>query len=336
MKKTTATAVPLRRLISIVVPVYNEASNISELHREIMRSIRRLPYNFEFVFVDDGSRDDSAVVMRELVKKRRHIRLIELSRNFGKEAAVSAGLHAAKGDAAIILDADLQHPPSLIKKFIQKWKDGADVVVGVKSYGKADAWWKRWTSDIFYRILQPIANAEVTPHAADYRLIDRRVIDEFSNLTEHNRITRGLIDWLGFRRDYVNFEVSPRLHGERSYTLRKLFALAMNSFTAYSLVPLKVAGYLGNIILVLSAMVGSFLYLERYAFHDPFHWHVSGTAMLAMLIIFLVGVMLSCIGLVALYIAHIYAEVVNRPLYVVRGRHESRPMAASMIEGEEL
>lgn len=307
-------------LISIIVPVYNEAPNIPILHDEITRNVAGLPYDFEFVFIDDGSRDGSAGAVQKLAKIKRRVQLIELSRNFGKEAAVSAGLHAAKGDAAIILDADLQHPPSIIRKFIKKWRGGADVVVGVKRYGKSDGWFKRWTSDCFYRILKPISNAEITPHAADYRLLDRRVIDAFASLKEHNRITRGLIDWLGFRRDYVQFDVSPRLHGERSYTFRKLFALAMNSFTAYSLLPLKLAGYLGNSILLLSAPAGIFLYVETYLLNDPLNWNITGTAMLAMLILFLIGMVLACIGLVALYIAHIHAEVTNRPLYVIRER----------------
>jgi dolichol-phosphate mannosyltransferase len=312
------TLVLAQQLISIIVPIYNEAQNIPILHSEITKTVRSLPYVFEYVFVDDGSRDNSASAVRDLVKRRKQVRLIELSRNFGKEAAVSAGLHAAKGDAAIILDADLQHPPRLISTFINKWKRGAEVVVGVKRYGTNESWIKRWTSDWFYKILQPIADTEITPHAADFRLLDRRVIDAFDQLKEHNRMTRGLIDWLGFRRDYVAFDVAPRYAGERSYTFRKLFALAMNSFTAYSLLPLRLAGYLGYAMLILTIPAGIFLTTETYAMHDPLHLHISGTAMLAILIIFLIGVVLGCLGLISLYIAHIYAEVIDRPLYIIR------------------
>jgi dolichol-phosphate mannosyltransferase len=291
------------------------------------------------VFVDDGSRDGSAAAIQKLAKKRRSVRLIELSRNFGKEAAVSAGLHAAKGDAAIILDADLQHPPNLIEKFIAKWRQGAEVVVGVKHYGKSESWFKRTSSDWFYRIIRPISHTEITPHAADYRLVDRCVINAFGNLKEHNRITRGLIDWLGFKRDYVTFEVSPRRHGERSYTYRKLFALAMNSFTAYSLLPLKMAGYLGNIILLITAPVGLFLWIETYLLHDPLNLNITSMGMLGILTLFLVGVVLACIGLVSLYIAHIFAEVVNRPLYVVRGQANTpapKTVESQIIDAKEL
>lgn len=316
-----------RQLISIIVPVYNEAPNIPVLHHEVMRHVRGLPYNFEFVFVDDGSQDGSAVEVENLARRKRHVRLIELSRNFGKEAAVTAGLHGAKGDAAIILDADLQHPPSIIKKFIQKWRKGAEVVVGVKRYGKSADWFQKLTSDWFYRIIRPMSESEIVPHAADYRLLDRRVINEFCRLREHNRITRGLIDWLGFKRDYVPFDVAPRRHGERSYTFRKRLALAMHSFTAYTLVPLKLAGYLGNAILLTSAPLGLFLVVETYLMHDPFGWHITGTAMLALMILFLIGVVLSCLGLVSLYIAHIHAEVADRPLYVVRDQLDAEQLA---------
>lgn len=316
-----------QQLISIIVPVYNEAPNIPLLHDEIVRNVSHLPYEFEFVFIDDGSRDNSSKAIQQLTvhnPKRERLQLIELSRNFGKEAAVSAGLHAAKGDAAIILDADLQHPPKLIGKFIQKWRKGAEVVVGVKRYGKSEGWFKRVTSDLFYGMLQPMSETEITPHAADYRLLDRRVINAFTELHEHNRLTRGLIDWLGFKRDYVQFEVSPRANGERSYTYRKLFALAINSFTAYSLMPLRLASYLGYFMLALTVPGGLLLIIDTYALHDPLGLHITSMGMLAVLIIFLIGVVLACMGFIALYIAHIHAEVTNRPLYVIRHQIESK------------
>jgi dolichol-phosphate mannosyltransferase len=315
------------QLISIIVPVYNEAPNIPVLHDEIVRHITGLPYDFEFVFVDDGSKDNSSNAVQKLAKNEdRNIRLIELSRNFGKEAAVSAGLHAARGDAAIILDADLQHPPKIIRKFITKWKKGAEVVVGVKRYGKSEFWVKRYASDMFYKMLGPISETEITPHAADYRLLDRRVIDAFGRMPERNRMTRGLIDWLGFRRDYVHFDVAPRKHGTRSYSFRKLTHLAMQSFTSYSLVPLKLSSYLGNFILIMSALIGIYLGVEKFILGDPMHMQVSNTSLLALLIIFLVGVVLECIGMLAMYIAHIHAEVTNRPLYVIRSEHASDRM----------
>lgn len=314
--------------ISIIIPMYNEEANVRPLYRELCAALERFRrYNFEVIFVDDGSSDNSAHEAKDLARNDRRLRVVELSRNFGKEPAMTAGLHAAKGDAALIMDADLQMPPRLIGKFIKKWEEGSEVVVGVFA--------KRNTSPVhvlgsrtFYRVMQLIAHTEVTPHATDYRLLDRKVIREFNRLTEHNRITRGLIDWLGFKRSFVHFEQEERHSGKPSYSLSKLVGLAVSSFTAYSLVPLKLAGYLGIFILALSIPLGAFMAFERIVNHWPIH----GTAFLAIMLVCLVGIVLACLGLISLYIAHIHAEVTNRPLYIVREPSESEQYANSREE----
>ncbi len=313
-----------QQLISIIVPVYNEAPNIPPLYSEIAKHTRRLPYRFELIFVDDGSTDDSPHILRTLARSHRGVRLIRLARNFGKEAAMTAGLHAARGDAVTIMDADLQMPPSLLGQFIQKWNEGSEVVVGVFASRKMSRL-RSLGAHTFYRIMQSIAHTEITPHATDYRLLDRQVVDVFNQMTERNRITRGLIDWLGFKRSYVHFEQAPRRSGQPTYSLRKLIVLAVNSFTAYSLVPLKLAGYLGVIILTLAIPSGLFMYVERFVLDDPLKLNITGTAYLAMMLLFLVGVMLACLGLISLYIANIHAEVINRPLYVIREESEPEP-----------
>jgi glycosyltransferase involved in cell wall biosynthesis len=323
-----------RQLVSIIVPVYNEAPNIPVLHDRIRKIAGKLPYAFEYLFVDDGSRDDSAEAVQKLARKSKNVRLIELSRNFGKEAAVSAGLHAAGGDAAIILDADLQHPPMLINSFLQKWKHGAEVVVGIKRYGRGDSWFKRFSSDWFYRLFRMVAEGEVTPHGADYRLLDRRVINAFGSMKEHNRITRGLIDWLGFRRDYVHFDVAPRLHGQRSYTFRKLFALALHTFTSYSLLPLQLASYLGYFMLLVTIPTGIFLAVDKFVLGDPLTLHVTSAGLLALLNVFLIGMVLACMGMMGLYIARINAEVTGRPLYVIRDHIGSDQVVLRKTEQE--
>lgn len=307
-----------QKIISIIVPFHNEAANLPLLIAALRETTDALPYGFEFVMVDDGSNDNSARVLRKLAKQDPHIRLLQFVRNFSKEIAVSAGLHAAKGDAAIIMDADLQHPPSLIPQFIEKWEAGSEVVVGVRTYDKKESWFKKLASAWFYQIMQRISHTHITPHATDFRLIDRLVIDEFSRFTERNRMTRGLIDWLGFDRDYIHFVAPLRAHGEATYTIKKLIALAMNSFTSYSLFPLKLAGYIGTIIVLVTGPLGLFAFIEQFVLHDPLGLNIRGTAVLAVLTVFLVGVMLIALGLVALYIAHIHAEVSNRPLYVLR------------------
>lgn len=307
------------KTISIVIPVYNEAANLPLLYKELLRHTQRLSYQFEVIFVDDGSQDDSARIIRGLADSDPDVTALELARNFGKEAAISAGLHAAKGDAAIVMDADLQMPPRLLGDFIAEWEDGADIVVGIFTT-RSMSLIRRTGAKLFYRIMGLIGQSKITPHATDFRLLDRQVLDVFKKCTEHNRITRGMIDWLGFKRAYVPFEQEARRHGKPTYSMSKLISLAMNSFTSYSLIPLRIAGYLGVLILTLSVPGGIFMYVERYILHDPWRLLFSGTDMLAVLILFLVGVMLACLGLISLYIANIHAEVVNRPLYIVRDR----------------
>jgi dolichol-phosphate mannosyltransferase len=321
----------MSQLISIVVPVYNEAKNLPHLYKEIKKHIDRLPYRFEMLFIDDGSSDNSAAVVKVCGRQDRRIRLIQLARNFGKEAAMSAGLHEAKGDAAIIMDADMQMPPKLMGKFIQKWhEEQAEIVVGVFAARNMSPL-RRWGAHWFYRLMRTIGNTKITPHATDYRLLDRQVINVFDGLTERNRITRGLIDWLGFKRTYVYFEQAPRKFGQPTYSFSKLVQLAMNSITAYSLVPLKLAGYLGIFILIISAPLGLFLVVERFLLGDPLGWGINGTTMLATLILFLVGVVLACLGLISLYIAHIHAEVINRPLYIVREKPRLETVAPAGV-----
>jgi len=306
-----------QQLISIIVPVYNEASNLPLLYKELKENTEPLPYKFEMLFVDDGSTDGSAAEVYKCARSDRRVHLVQLARNFGKEAAMTAGLHVARGDAAIIIDADLQMPPRLIKHFIKRWRGGAEVVVGVFA-ARSMSRLHTWGSHLFYRIMRLIADTSITPHATDYRLLDRQVINAFNTMTERNRITRGLIDWVGFRRDYVRFRQAPRKFGRPTYSLGKLVGLAVNSFTSYSLAPLKLAGYLGLFILLFSVPLGLFLATERFVLGDPLHWGINGTTMLAVMILFLVGVVLACLGLMSLYIAHIHDEVTNRPLYILR------------------
>jgi polyisoprenyl-phosphate glycosyltransferase len=323
-----------RGLISVVVPVYNEARNLTPLHKELNKTLQTLPYDFELIFVDDGSTDSSAMVLRGLESEGRNIQTLQFARNFGKEAAVSAGLHHAKGDAAIVIDADMQMPPSLMREFIRRWEQGAEIVVGVFA-ARSMQWTRRLGAKIFYRIMQTIGHTKITPHATDYRLLDRQVIDTFNQLPEHNRITRGMIDWLGYECSYVHFKQAARLYGKPNYSFSSLIRLAINGFTAYSLVPLKMAGYLGVIILALSIPATIFLYVMRFVLGNPLHWTINSTTFLAMLILFLIGIVLACLGLMSLYIANIYAEVINRPLYVVRRRPKIKAVETKNLKDNE-
>lgn len=323
-----------RKLISVVVPVYNEAANVPLLIEELGKRADDLKdYDFEFLLVDDGSRDNSVEAIQLAAARDHRVELIQLARNFGKEAAVSAGFSQTRGDAVIVMDADLQMPPKLMGQFIQKWEAGAEVVVGVFAKRNMSAI-RAFGAKCFYGIMQRIGHAKITPNATDYRLLDREVVDAFNELTERNRITRGLIDWLGYERDYIYFQQQPRQNGEPTYSFKKLIELAVNSFTSYSLLPLKIAGYLGMFILTVSIPLGVFLFIMRFTFHDPYNWGIHGPTLLAVLTLFLVGVVLACMGLISLYIAHIHAEVINRPLFIIR-RAPTRPIPYTSPEQQE-
>jgi polyisoprenyl-phosphate glycosyltransferase len=307
-----------RHLLSIVVPVHNEAENIPLIYQALTGIAKQVSYRFELIFVDDGSSDQSLLVLEALAQDDKRVRLIEFARNFGKEAAVSAGLHAARGNAVVMLDADMQHPPHHIPKMVKKWESGADVVIGIRDYDEKESNSKKLFSWLFYRIMSVCGVKQITPRATDFRLVDRKVVEVFKSMTERNRMTRALLDWLGFRRKHIAFKAPPRANGQARYGFKQLLNLAVNSFTAHSLLPLQFAGYLGVFILITSGAFGVFMYLTKYVWGDPYHFNFTGTAMLATLVVFLVGLVLMCLGLVAMYIARIHSEVTNRPLYVIR------------------
>lgn len=307
-------------LISIIVPVYNEESNVVALYRELKAVLQPISgrYAHEIIFVNDGSVDESGKRIEELAATDPAVRYIEFSRNFGKEIAMSAGLRHASGAAAIMVDADLQHPPELIPEFLKAWEAGAEVVVGVRKYGAAHGIVKRAGSYFFYKIMSRIGDVKITPNATDFRLLDRVVITAFNQFTEKSRITRGLIDWLGFHQVFISFVAPDRSSGTPAYSFSKLLRLAVSSMISMSLFPLRVAGYLGALITFGAGLGGVFIVVEKYFLNDILKLHISIAAGLAVLNLFLVGIMLSCLGLIALYIANIHNEVVGRPMYVIR------------------
>lgn len=312
---------PKHKLISIIIPIFNEEKNIIPISEQISNVFGSLtPYQYEIVFINDGSWDQSAKIIENIASKNRNIKYIEFSRNFGKEIATTAGIHIAGGDAAVIIDADLQHPPELIPEFIKKWEEGSDIVIGVRERSCSDSIVKKIGSKWFYRIANKICDIHFKSQETDFRLISRKVIDSFNDFTERNRITRGLIDWMGFKTDYISFQAKQRANGKAGYSNIKLFRLALSTFISHSLFPLKLAGYLGIFITFFSGAFGIFIFFEKYIFSDSLNLHFSGPAILAVIILFLTGIILSCLGLVALYIANIHNEVINRPIYIVKRR----------------
>jgi dolichol-phosphate mannosyltransferase len=307
------------KLISIIIPAYNEEKNISLIHKELKEIFLAMPqYSFEIIFVNDGSKDGSISEIEKIADTDQNVRYIDFSRNFGKEVATTAGINFCKGDAAIMIDSDLQHPIELIPEFIKKWEAGSEVVIGVRKVNKSDGFVKKIGSYLFYKIINRISDVRIIPNATDFRLVDRNVIDEFNRFTETNRMTRALIDWLGFRRAYIYFDARKRVNGTASYNFTMLFKLAMRSFVSLSLLPLMVAGYLGVTITIISGVAGFYIMLGKYFFHTPFASTFSDSESLAILIVFLVGMILISIGLLAVYVANIHREVINRPMYVIR------------------
>lgn len=309
------------KLISLIIPVYNEEKNIKLLVDKLSEVVEKLShYQWEIILINDGSADGSQLELEKAAKENSLIKVIEFSRNFGKEIATTAGLNNCHGNACIMLDADLQHPPELIPEFIQKWENGIEVVIGVRKRDKSEGLVKTIGGWLFYKIINKISDTKLVPNSCDFRLLDRAVINEFNRFTEKHRMTRALIDWLGFRRDYVYFNTNERASGKAGYSFIKLFRLAFTSFVSLSLFPLKLAGYLGIFIIIVSSALGLFIFISRYGFHSQWALAITGTAILAIAILFLVGIILSCLGLMALYIANIHSEVVNRPIYVVRSK----------------
>ncbi len=303
--------------ISFVIPAYNESAGIARFHSELlMPHLKHLP-EYEVIYVNDGSHDDTLEKLTAIAADDGRIRVINLSRNFGKELAVTAGLHHASGDAIITLDADGQHPPELIAKFIEKWERGAQVVIGIRKSNRKEGGVKKLGSKLFYRLLNSINTVRIEPGSTDYRLITKDVQREFVKLTEHSRITRGLIDWLGFRRDYIYFDSPARLAGTASYDSTKLLGLAVNSFISLSLKPLFILAWMGLLITLLSLVVGVFIFVEQLLLGDPLGLNFTGAALLGIFISFLVGLVLTSQGVLAVYLSHIHTHTQGRPLFVV-------------------
>ncbi len=307
-----------KKLVSIIIPVYNEGPNISWFYNALQKQLRAIKdHSFEIVFVDDGSKDNSIDIIKSLARKDPHSRYIQFSRNFGKEAATSAGLCNVKGDAAIMIDADGQHPVEMIPDFIRNWQDGFEVVIGVRSANTDEGVVKRYGSKLFYSLLNTMTEHKSVAGSTDFRLVDRKVIREFARLTEHNRMTRGLIDWLGFKRTTISFNAPARHSGQAGYSYRKLLRLALHGFISHSTKPLQFTGLLGFFVTIVTLITGFFLFLEQYVFGDPLGLHITGTALLALFLSFLVGLVLICQWLLALYVESIHNETQNRPLYII-------------------
>lgn len=303
--------------LSVVVPVFNEASGLAVFHASLVEALKGVTDNYEVIYCDDGSTDNLGELVKKWHQDNSAIKLVKLSRNFGKENALAAGLATARGKAIIMIDGDGQHPPELIPRFVEAWAQGAKVVIGVRTSNAEEGWFKRLGSKYFYKFFNKLTDQKLVPGSTDFRLIDRSVQQEFLKLTESDRMTRALIDWLGFSRHYIDFTASARTEGSAGYSHRKLITLATNSFVSLTTMPLYLFGYLGLFITTTAFILGATVVTEQLLFGDPLSWDFTGTAMLSIMLVFLVGIVLLSQGVLALYISHIHKQSKQRPLYIV-------------------
>lgn len=305
--------------VAIVVPVYQEEKNIRALYARLEDVIASIPQvHWEYLFVNDGSRDRSFEILRDLAHHDPKLKVVSLTRNFGKEIALSAGAHAASADAIICIDADLQHPPDLIKTMVNEWQHGADVVIAVRRSTTKEPLLRRIGSYLFYKAMSwSTGGLQLTPGTTDFRLIDKKVLNVFREMTERARLFRGLVDWMGFQRKNIYFHADARNGGTTSFSYRRLWQLAINSITSFSLLPLRLTAYCGLVITLMSGLL-----LVRMLWARLFSSTVIFTPLAIVIVMntFLIGIVLMAIGLVAFYIGVIHTEVINRPLYIVRDR----------------
>ena len=303
--------------LSTIVPVYNEEKNVPLMLKALQDVAASLPeYDFEFLFVNDGSTDGSWAELERAHERDARVVSIDLTRNFGKELALTAGVRNCSGDAAVFLDADLQHPPELIPAFVRAWERGAEVVASVRKSTRKKSLVRSVGSRLFYAAMRHCGTG-VTPNTTDFKLVDRKVIDELVKFTEHKRLFRGLVEWLGFRTEYIEFVAPARANGVASYSVAKLARLAVYSLVSYSLLPLKLMSLLGVLVAAVSFGLLCVMCVVRFAYRSPFFSPISFVIVTNTLVL---GVILTAFGFLALYISQIQTESMNRPLYVIRER----------------
>jgi len=304
----------MKPTLSIVVPMYDEEAVLDTFFARLLPFLEDLGESHEIILVDDGSSDHSAEIVRKLHQQNPHIKLIELSRNFGKESALTAGLDYTSGEAVIPLDADLQDPPELIRTFVEKWREGYEVVYGVRARRDRDTLLKRVSAGLFYASIRRLTGFEMPANAGDYRLMDRRVVDALGGLREQNRFMKGLFAWVGFKQIGVPYERPARAAGETKFSYWRLWNFAIDGFTGFTTLPLRLAGYVGFFTAVIAVAYGAYLVI-RTIFSGV---DVPGYASLMVAVLFLSGLQLMVLGVIGEYLGRSYSEAKKRPLYVVR------------------
>lgn len=305
------------RLLSVVVPVHDEQETLEELVRRLTAVLDDLPgLEGEIVLVDDGSRDMSYPLMVQIATRDARVKVVQLSRNFGHQVAITAGVELARGDAVVVMDSDLQHPPELIPEFVRRWDEGFDVVYGVMQE-RPEKWFKRFTARLFYALLRRMTKVDMPAAAGDFRLIDRVAVDAFVSMRERDRYVRGMFAWLGFQQTGIDYVPPPRYAGRSKYTVRRMARLALDGIFSFSTYPLRVVLVLGLVVSLLSFVIGIASAVSKFVGA----YTVPGYVTIVVVVTFIGGIQLVVLGGVGEYIGRIYEEVKRRPLYVVRRTH---------------
>ncbi|EMI9088210.1 MULTISPECIES: glycosyltransferase family 2 protein [Bacillus] len=304
----------MQKLISVVVPMYFEEEVAQECYNRLKSVMLQNDINYEFVFVNDGSTDRTMEILSEIAANDYRTKIVNFARNFGHQVAVTAGIAAAKGDAIVIIDADLQDPPEVIPELIAKWEEGYEVVYAKRKQRKGETWFKLLTAKYFYKFLNYMSDIDIPKDTGDFRIIDRKVADVFNQMTERNRFIRGMMSWVGFRQTYVEYERDERFAGETKYPLKKMIKFASDGIIAFSTKPLRIVMTLG----LLSVLVSIIVLLYTITVKIIGTGTQTGWASIMVAITFFSGIQLLGLGIVGQYIARIYDESKNRPIYIVK------------------
>lgn len=318
---TDATHAPdrSRPVFSIVGPVFNEEALIGEFCTRIVAVLAELGEPFEIILVDDGSRDHSPQIIREIHERDPRVKLISFSRNFGLQAALTAGLDYTRGQAVIVMDTDLQDPPEVLPRLIEKWREGYDLVYAQRAERAGETWFKKTTASAFYRLIAQITSVQIPVDTGEFRLMDRKVVDALTSMREHNRFMRGLSVWVGFKQTGIRYDRDSRKAGETKFSFRTMLRLALDGITTFSYLPLQLATYFGFIVAALSLLFLVFVVVVRLA-----NWNgpggesaFYGQASTLVAVLFFGGVQLIFLGIIGEYLGRIYDEVKRRPLYII-------------------
>lgn len=303
--------------ISVIVPIYNEESNMDALWTRLSKVLNGMELNYELIFINDGSKDHSLQLIKALASSNESVRYIDFSRNFGHQIAVTAGLDHSVGDHVVIIDADLQDPPELIPELYAKQKEGYDVVYAKRKSRKGETIFKKWTAKTFYRILSSLTQFDIPVDTGDFRIISRRILEALKSMPEHDKFLRGQISWLGFEQTFVSYEREERKGGETGYTFRKMLHLALNGVTGFSNVPLKIVSYLGFLVFFFALLLMIYSIYSWIAKDST----VPGWTSIMLSVLFIGGIQMIAIGIIGEYLSRMNNNVRNRPLYVIREKN---------------